>query len=55
MQSHDTGGSDTFSILRKESLDIFNRLHSIEEDVAFVRQVQKAYPTIPLLRLYQMS
>ncbi|KAF8962723.1 initiator tRNA phosphoribosyl transferase [Flammula alnicola] len=40
---------DAFSYLRKESLDIFNRLHSIEEDLTFVEQVQKNYPNIPLL------
>ena len=36
--------------LRKESLDIFNRIHSIAEDGAFIEQVHKAYPTVPLLR-----
>ncbi|PPQ67514.1 hypothetical protein CVT25_006055 [Psilocybe cyanescens] len=52
MQSNDVRdntGVDTFSFLRKESLDIFNRLHSIGEDVAFVGQVRTAYPSIPLL------
>ncbi|KAJ7574562.1 tRNA A64-2'-O-ribosylphosphate transferase [Mycena floridula] len=35
--------------LRKEALDIYNRLHSIEEDILFVSQVAKAYPEIALL------
>ncbi|KAF9228467.1 initiator tRNA phosphoribosyl transferase [Gyrodon lividus] len=35
--------------LRKESQDIFNRLHSIAEDAAFVRQVHQHYPDLPLL------
>jgi len=39
-----------FSELRKESLDVFNRLHSIEEDVAFVNQVNDAYPDLALVR-----
>ena len=41
---------DVLSYIRKESLDIYNRLHSIEEDVAFVDQVHKSYPSTPLLR-----
>ena len=36
--------------LRKECADLYNRLHSIEEDVAFVNRVSKAYPEIPILR-----
>ncbi|KAJ7655636.1 initiator tRNA phosphoribosyl transferase-domain-containing protein [Mycena polygramma] len=42
--------SDALAFLRKESLDLFNRLHSIAEDVAFVNQVHAAYPNIPILR-----
>ena len=42
--------NETFAHLRKESLDLFNRLHSIEEDIKFVEQVHDAYPDIPLLR-----
>ncbi|KAF7350966.1 Initiator tRNA phosphoribosyl transferase [Mycena sanguinolenta] len=38
-----------FAFLRKESLDLFNRLHSIAEDVLFVNQVHAAYPAIPIL------
>ncbi|KAK7052804.1 tRNA A64-2'-O-ribosylphosphate transferase [Paramarasmius palmivorus] len=41
--------NETFAHLRKESLDLFNRLHSIEEDIKFVEQVHDAYPDIPLL------
>ncbi|KAJ6497494.1 initiator tRNA phosphoribosyl transferase, partial [Mycena sanguinolenta] len=37
------------AFLRKESLDLFNRLHSIAEDVQFVNQVHAAYPAIPIL------
>lgn len=41
--------SHILEYLRKESADIFNRLHSIAEDAAFVEHVHQAYPTIPLL------
>jgi tRNA A64-2'-O-ribosylphosphate transferase len=41
--------SEAFAFLRKESLDLFNRLHSIDEDVAFVNQAHAAYPDIPIL------
>ncbi|KAF8150506.1 tRNA A64-2'-O-ribosylphosphate transferase [Mycena galopus ATCC 62051] len=41
--------SEALAFLRKESLDLFNRLHSIDEDVAFVNQVHAAYPDIPIL------
>ncbi|TFK50845.1 initiator tRNA phosphoribosyl transferase [Heliocybe sulcata] len=37
------------NLLRKESLDMFNRLHSISEDVNFVEEVYQAYPDIPIL------
>jgi Rit1 N-terminal domain len=36
--------------IRHESLDIYNRLHSIEADIAFVNQVSAAYPTFPVIR-----
>jgi hypothetical protein len=36
--------------IRRESLDIYNRLHSIKADVAFVNQVRAAYPSFPLIR-----
>ncbi|KAI0724161.1 tRNA A64-2'-O-ribosylphosphate transferase [Fomitopsis betulina] len=35
--------------LRKESLDIYNRLHSIAEDIEFVKSVRAAYPHLPIL------
>ncbi|KAI0300438.1 tRNA A64-2'-O-ribosylphosphate transferase [Multifurca ochricompacta] len=35
--------------IRRESLDIYNRLHSIETDIAFIDQVRMAYPTLPLI------
>ena len=41
---------NALSYLRRESVDLFNRLHSIEEDVTFVNRVRKAYPEIPILR-----
>jgi Rit1 N-terminal domain len=36
--------------IRRESLDIYNRLHSIEADIAFVNEVRVAYPALPLIR-----
>ena len=36
--------------IRRESLDVFNRLHSVAEDVRFVRAVAEAYPGLPVLR-----
>lgn len=41
---------NVLAYLRRESLDLFNRLHSISEDVSFVNQVHELYPHIPLLR-----
>ncbi|KAF5317384.1 hypothetical protein D9611_003701 [Ephemerocybe angulata] len=38
-----------FSEIRKESLDIYNRLHSIDEDVSFVNGVHEAYRGLPLV------
>lgn len=38
------------SLLRKESLDLYNRLHSIQEDVDFVKEVCAAYSHLPVLR-----
>lgn len=37
------------AILRKESLDIYNRLHSIQEDIGFVNYVHEFYPDFPFL------
>ncbi|KAI0369025.1 initiator tRNA phosphoribosyl transferase [Pilatotrama ljubarskyi] len=42
-------GAQALAYVRKESLDIFNRLHSILEDVQFVQQVHEAYPNLPIL------
>lgn len=39
------------AILRKESLDIYNRLHSIQEDIGFVNYVHEFYPDFPFLRM----
>ena len=36
--------------IRRESLDLYNRLHSIAEDVEFVKVVKKAYDELPILR-----
>lgn len=46
--------ADALAYVRKESLDIYNRLHSIAEDVHFVQQVHEAYPDIPILRMYDI-
>jgi hypothetical protein len=43
----------TFAHLRKESLDLYNRIHSIAEDVAFVSQVYSHFQRLPLLRAYR--
>ncbi|PBK88499.1 initiator tRNA phosphoribosyl transferase [Armillaria gallica] len=37
------------SYIRKEFLDIYNRLHSIDEDLTFVNQVRLAYKDLPIL------
>jgi len=47
---HKDGSSLAFSELRKESQDIYNRIHSIAEDAAFVDQVYRYYPRLPLIR-----
>ncbi|KAM6502955.1 tRNA A64-2'-O-ribosylphosphate transferase [Amanita muscaria] len=39
---------DALAYLRKESGDIYNRLHSIEEDIHFVQHVRAAYPNYPI-------
>lgn len=41
--------------IRRESLDIYNRLRSIEADIAFVNQVGAAYPAFPLIRTASTS
>lgn len=42
--------ASALSHLRKESLDIYNRLHSIAEDIEFVKSVRAAYKHLPILR-----
>ncbi|KAG2153244.1 tRNA A64-2'-O-ribosylphosphate transferase [Suillus clintonianus] len=49
MMVHEDGVSLAFSELRKESKDIHNRIHSVAEDAAFVDQVHRSYPRIPLI------
>ncbi|KAJ7650563.1 initiator tRNA phosphoribosyl transferase [Roridomyces roridus] len=39
----------SLALLRKESLDIFSRLHSIAEDILFVNQIREFYPEMPIL------
>ncbi|GJE90947.1 initiator tRNA phosphoribosyl transferase [Phanerochaete sordida] len=43
------GTSEALAHLRRESLDIFNRVHSIAEDCEFVKAVREAYPELPLV------
>ena len=43
-------GAQALAHIRRESLDLFNRLHSIAEDVQFVDAVVDAYPDLPVLR-----
>ena len=45
-----TSESSARAHIRRESLDIYNRLHSIQADIAFVNQVRAAYPSFPLIR-----
>lgn len=49
-EKHDA--AEAFDFLRKESLDVFNRLHSIAEDIKFVTDVCNAYPDLPVMRKY---
>jgi hypothetical protein len=41
--------SGAFKAIRKESLDAFNRLHSIDEDASFVSSIAHAYPSLPVV------
>ena len=41
---------DALAYLRKESLDVYSRLHSIAEDIQFVEHVRNYYPNLPILR-----
>jgi hypothetical protein len=36
--------------IRKETSDVYSRLHSIDEDTAFVASIHSAYPRLPLIR-----
>ena len=44
--------SQAVAHIRRESLDIYNRLHSIADDIAFVNLVHSIYADLPLLRKY---
>ncbi|KAG1725451.1 tRNA A64-2'-O-ribosylphosphate transferase [Suillus lakei] len=46
---HKDGASLAFSELRKESQDLYNRIHSVAEDAAFIDQVYRSYPRLPLM------
>ena len=50
MSMSNTSEASARAYIRRESLDIYNRLHSIEADIAFVNEVRRAYPTFPLIR-----
>ncbi|EJD40323.1 initiator tRNA phosphoribosyl transferase [Auricularia subglabra TFB-10046 SS5] len=43
------GLPDATAELRRESVDVYNRLHSIDEDAQFVSSVAAAYADLPLL------
>ena len=49
--------AQALAYVRKESLDIFNRLHSIQEDIRFVECVREAYADLPIIRapVYHLS
>jgi hypothetical protein len=36
--------------IRKESLDLYNRVQSIAEDCEFVHAVHQVYPNLPVVR-----
>jgi hypothetical protein len=48
--SRPSGEAEALAFLRRESLDIYNRLHSIEEDITFVNLVKNAYPDMAFIR-----
>ncbi|KAL1678999.1 initiator tRNA phosphoribosyl transferase [Schizophyllum commune] len=43
------GGRDVLEHIRKENLDLYNRLHSIDHDARFVDEVHKHLPSLPLI------
>lgn len=45
-----TSEAAALAYIRRESLDIYNRIQSIGADIAFVDQVRAAYPALPLMR-----
>ena len=49
-----TNRSEAFKAIRKESLDVFNRLHSINEDASFVSSIAHAYPSFPVVGMNTM-
>lgn len=49
MQSSRDLAAIAFAELRRESQDIYNRIHSIAEDAEFVKQVHQHFPDLPLL------
>lgn len=49
-----TNRSEAFKAIRKESLDIFNRLHSIDEDASFASSIAHAYPSFPVVGMSTM-
>ena len=42
--------ASALAYIRRESLDIHNRIQSIGADIAFINQVRAAYPALPLIR-----
>ena len=42
--------SQALAHIRRESLDLYNRIHSIDEDCGFVQAVSEAYKELPLVR-----
>ena len=43
-------GRDVLEHMRKENLDLYNRLHSIDHDARFVDEVHKHLLSLPLIR-----
>ncbi|KAL1691818.1 initiator tRNA phosphoribosyl transferase [Schizophyllum commune] len=43
------GGRDVLEHIRKENLDLYNRLHSIDHDARFVDEVHKHLSSLPLI------
>ena len=44
------GGRDVLEHIRKENLDLYNRLHSIHHDAKLVDEVHKHLLSLPLIR-----